>query len=89
MALNTLPNAGLTNRGYPSDRLVTPIIINGDMSIAQRGTSFSFSSSSGFTVDRFDFERTSGGFVLCFMHFTTSTIVYQCVVKAPERDWIC
>jgi hypothetical protein len=60
MALNTLPNAGLTNRGYPSDRLVTPIIINGDMSIAQRGTSFSFSSSSGFTVDRFDFERTSG-----------------------------
>jgi hypothetical protein len=60
MALNTLPNAGLTNRGYPSDRLVTPIIINGDMSVAQRGTSFSFSSSSGFTVDRFDFERTSG-----------------------------
>jgi hypothetical protein len=37
MALNTLPNAGLTNRGYPSDRIVTPIIINGDMSVAQRG----------------------------------------------------
>jgi hypothetical protein len=36
------------------------LIINGDMSIAQRGTSFSFSSSSGYTVDRFDFTQTSG-----------------------------
>ena len=60
MPLNTIPNKGLTSRGYPSDRLVTPIIINGDMSVAQRGTSFSFNSSSGFTVDRFDFEQTSG-----------------------------
>jgi len=60
MPLNTIPNKGLTSRGYPSDRLVTPIIINGDMSVAQRGTSFSFSSSSGYTVDRFDFTRTSG-----------------------------
>ena len=39
MALNTLPNEGLTNRGYPSDRIVTPIIINGDMSVSQRTTS--------------------------------------------------
>jgi hypothetical protein len=60
MALNTLPNAGLTNRGYPSDRIVTPIIINGDMSVAQRGTSFSFNGSSGYTVDRFNFTQTSG-----------------------------
>ena len=37
MPLNTIPNEGLTSRGYPSDRLVTPIIINGDMSVAQRG----------------------------------------------------
>jgi hypothetical protein len=37
MPLNTIPNKGLTSRGYPSDRLVTPIIINGDMSVAQRG----------------------------------------------------
>ena len=60
MALNTLPNEGLTNRGYPSDRIVTPIIINGDMSVAQRGTSFSFNGSSGYTVDRFDFQQTTG-----------------------------
>jgi len=37
MPLNTIPNKGLTSRGYPSDRLVTPIIINGDMQVAQRG----------------------------------------------------
>ena len=37
MPLNTIPNEGLTSRGYPSDRLVTPIIINGDMSVAERG----------------------------------------------------
>jgi len=54
MALNTLPNAGLTNRGYPSDRLVTPIIINGDMSVAQRATSTSSVSGNGyFASDRF------------------------------------
>ena len=53
MALNTLPNAGLTNRGYPSDRLVTPIIINGDMSVAQRGTSSTGQTGAGYkTVDR-------------------------------------
>ena len=39
MALNTLPNEGLTSRGYPSDRIVTPLIINGDMSVSQRTTS--------------------------------------------------
>jgi hypothetical protein len=59
MALNTLPNEGLTNRGYPSDRIVTPIIINGDMSVAQRGTSFT--SASGYTLDRFQFNNNSLG----------------------------
>ena len=55
MALNTLPNEGLTNRGYPSDRIVTPIIINGDMSVAQRGTSTSSATSSGYyACDRWD-----------------------------------
>ena len=53
MALNTLPNEGLTNRGYPSDRIVTPIIINGDMSVAQRGTSSTGQTGAGYkTVDR-------------------------------------
>jgi len=56
MPLNTIPNKGLTSRGYPSDRLVTPIIINGDMSVAQRGTSTSsVSSGSTFPVDRYKF----------------------------------
>jgi len=54
MPLNTIPNKGLTSRGYPSDRLVTPLIINGDMSVAQRGTSSSSVSGNGyFASDRF------------------------------------
>lgn len=54
MPLNTIPNTGLTSRGYPSDRLVTPIIINGDMSVAQRSTSeSSYGSVAYSTVDRF------------------------------------
>ena len=52
MALNTLPNAGLTKKGYPSDRIVTPIIINGDMSVAQRSTSASSSGSGYHCIDR-------------------------------------
>ena len=39
MPLNTLPQQRFNESGYPSDRLVTPMIINGDMSVAQRGTS--------------------------------------------------
>ena len=56
MALNTIPNKGLTSRGYPSDRLVTPIIINGDMQVAQRGAGPSSAfSGSGYSEgpDRF------------------------------------
>ena len=54
MPLNTIPNTGLTSRGYPSDRLVTPLIINGDMSVAQRGTSATGITSTSYnTVDRF------------------------------------
>ena len=54
MPLNTIPNKGLTNQGYPTDRLVTPIIINGDMSVAQRSTSeSSYGSVAYSTVDRF------------------------------------
>jgi len=56
MPLNTIPNKGLTSRGYPSDRLVTPIIINGDMQVAQRGAGPSGTfSGSGYSEgpDRF------------------------------------
>ena len=53
MALNTIPNKGLTSRGYPSDRITTPIIINGDMKVAQRNTSATGKTGSGiYTVDR-------------------------------------
>ena len=63
MPLNTIPNTGLTSKGYPSDRLLTPIMINGDMSVAQRGTSVSSISSGGAfdTVDRFSRYIASGG----------------------------
>ena len=53
MALNTLPNEGLTSRGYPSDRIVTPLIINGDMSVAQRGTSVNNTDGAPYLMDRF------------------------------------
>jgi hypothetical protein len=61
MPLNTIPNKGLTSRGYPSDRLVTPIIINGDMQVAQRGTSVSSITTSGyFACDRWNFANGAG-----------------------------
>ena len=38
MALNTIPNAGLTKRGFPTARVGQPLMINGDMQVNQRGT---------------------------------------------------
>ena len=60
MPLNTIPNEGLTSKGYPSDRLVTPIIINGDMSVSQRGTSFASVTSTQYTLDRWRWTPGSG-----------------------------
>ena len=60
MALNTLPNEGLTSRGYPSDRIVTPLIINGDMSVAQRGTSINNTSGAPYLIDRFRNQAVYG-----------------------------
>ena len=59
MALNTIPNKGLTKQGYTSDRVVTPLIINGDMSVAQRATSTSGvgASSTYPTIDRFSYRK--------------------------------
>ena len=74
MALNTLPNEGLTNRGYPSDRIVTPIIINGDMSVAQRTTSTSsVSSGATYIVDRFFVSPSSAGTWTMSQSTTTPT----------------
>ena len=64
MPLNTIPNKGLTSRGYPSDRIVTPLIINGDMSVAQRGAGPSGAfASSGYSEgpDRFKVVLSSMG----------------------------
>ena len=72
MPLNTIPNKGLTSRGYPSDRLVTPIIINGDMSLAQRGTSATGKTTDGYyTIDRYQFAISTLG----TWTFTQSTTV--------------
>ena len=51
----------VTDAGLDKSRIVTPIIINGDMSIAQRGTSSTSQTSSGIkTVDRMRIA-TGGG----------------------------
>jgi hypothetical protein len=61
MAITRLgPNQDITAAKIAGTINFKNLIINGDMSLAQRSTSFSFSSSSGYTVDRFDFTRTSG-----------------------------
>ena len=49
----------VTDAGLDRSRIVTPIIINGDMSVSQRGTSFT--SASGYTLDRFQFNNNSLG----------------------------
>jgi hypothetical protein len=76
MALNTLPNEGLTNRGYPSDRIVTPIIINGDFAVAQRATSatgLTNGSSAYQTVDRWQFNEAGAPSYQFTMSQSTTT----------------
>ena len=53
----------VTDAGLDRSRIVTPIIINGDMSIAQRGTSVTgVNTNNGFpTLDRFQIGFTSSG----------------------------
>jgi hypothetical protein len=76
MALNTLPNEGLTNRGYPSDRIVTPLIINGDFAVAQRATSatgLTNGSSPYQTVDRWQFNEAGAPSYQFTMSQSTTT----------------
>ena len=68
MALSTIPTAGLSTGGANFRNL----IINGDMSIAQRGTSVTGSTSSGYlTVDRWNFARVGGA---TFSHSQTTDV---------------
>lgn len=55
MALTTVSNAGLTKRGFPTARVASPLIINGDMAVSQRGTSFS-PTAGLHTVDRLQYN---------------------------------
>ena len=58
MAIATIPQRAMSEQGFSFRNL----IINGDMSIAQRGTSVSSITSSGYrTVDRFDLALTTLG----------------------------
>jgi hypothetical protein len=89
MPLNTIPNKGLTSRGYPSDRLVTPIIINGDMSVAQRGTSETGLRNTGgvYLIDRWAYRR-NGTFTTDTFDMSQSTDVPsgQGFVKSLKMD---
>jgi len=56
----------------------SPIIINGDMAVAQRGTSFtSVSSGSNFPVDRFEFYPTNLGTYTIIQEALTSGEAYN------------
>jgi hypothetical protein len=58
MALNTIPNPGLTKRGFPTARVANPLVINGDMAVSQRGTSF---TSNGYSLDRYTIDESTDG----------------------------
>jgi hypothetical protein len=67
MALTTLPTAALADGAVTTEKLVADvnfrnIIINGDMSIAQRSTSVASISTVGYyTIDRFKLTDASSG----------------------------
>ena len=68
MTVTTIPTAGISDDAVTSpkilddNRLVVPLIINGDMQIAQRGTSSTGKTSSGYYAsDRWHINLTSLG----------------------------
>ena len=62
----------VTDAGLDRSRIITPIIINGDMSVAQRGTSATGKTGDGYyTIDRYQFAISSLG----TWTFTQSTTV--------------
>ena len=61
MAISKIPSAG-----FQDNVKFRNIIINGDMSIAQRGTSFSSMSNGQFITDRFFYDRAGLGVTAAF-----------------------
>jgi len=51
----------VTDAGLDRNRIVTPIIINGDMYVAQRGTSFTGQTSGAYYLDRFKTDMSGLG----------------------------
>ena len=53
MALNTIPNPGLTKRGFPTARVANPLIINGGFEVSQRvGTTATSFVNNTYGLDR-------------------------------------
>jgi len=72
MALSTIPFSGLGADASKQGINFRNLIINGDMSIAQRSTSVTGSTSSGYlTVDRWNFARVGGA---TFSHSQTTDV---------------
>jgi hypothetical protein len=72
MALSTIPFSALSSDASNQGVNFRNLIINGDMSIAQRGTSVTGSTSSGYlTVDRWNFARAGSA---TFSHSQTTDV---------------
>jgi hypothetical protein len=51
----------VTDAGLDRNRIVTPLIINGDMSVAQRGTDINDVAHQAYSVDRYRFHKVNTG----------------------------
>jgi len=83
MALSKIDVANMLTGIVPNDNTIRrpnskPIIVNGNMAVAQRGTSFtSVSSGSNFPVDRFEFYPTNLGAYTIIQEALTSGEAYN------------
>jgi hypothetical protein len=83
MALSKIDVANMLTGLVPNDNTIRrpnakPLMINGDMAVAQRGTSFtSVSSGSNFPVDRFEFYPTNLGAYTIIQEALTSGEAYN------------
>jgi len=83
MALSKIDVANMLTGLVPNDNTIRrpnaqPIIINSDMAVAQRGTSFTgVSSGSNFPVDRFEFYPTNLGAYTIIQEALTSGEAYN------------